>query len=68
MARIAPEWKPFIKGIVSRNKLRDWNRLWDDFIQEELRDKDLHPKKAFDDDTILARRMKGKQKKYLSKI
>lgn len=30
------EWKPFIKGIVSHEKLPDWNRLWEDFIQEEL--------------------------------
>jgi len=26
------EWKPFIKGIVARDKLLDWNRLWDNFI------------------------------------
>ena len=30
------EWNPFIKGIVVKEKLPDWNRLWDDFIQEEL--------------------------------
>jgi len=30
------EWKPFIKGIVAKEKLLDWNRLWDNFIQEEL--------------------------------
>ena len=50
MVRIAlkgltEDWKPFIKGIVAREKLLDWDRLWDDFTQEELRDKDLHPKK-----------------------
>ena len=41
MVRIAlkvftEEWKPFNKGIVAREKLPDWNTLWDDFIQEEL--------------------------------
>lgn len=30
------EWKPFIKGIVSREKCPDYNRLWDEFIKEEL--------------------------------
>jgi hypothetical protein len=30
------EWTPFIKGIVAREKLLDWSRLWDDFVQEEL--------------------------------
>ena len=30
------EWKNFIKRIVSRETLRDWYRMWDDFIQEEL--------------------------------
>ena len=32
----AEEWKPFIKGIAAKEKLPNWNRLWDDFIQEEL--------------------------------
>ena len=62
------EWKPFIKGIVAREKFLDWNRLWDDFIQGELRDKDLHPTKRVDEDVALAARMKGKQKKDLSKV
>jgi hypothetical protein len=29
-------WVPFIKGIVAREKLLDFDRLWDDFIQEEI--------------------------------
>jgi hypothetical protein len=36
------EWTPFIKGIVAREKLHDWSRLWDDFVQEELQDEDLN--------------------------
>jgi len=72
MGRIAlkgftEEWKPFIKGIVSREKLPDWNRLWDDFIQEDLRDKDLHPSKKVDEDVALLAKMKCKWKD-LSKI
>lgn len=63
------EWKPFIKGIVAREKFLDWNRLWDEFIQEELRDKDLPSKKrASEDDMALAARRKGKKKKDLSKV
>jgi len=45
--------KAFIKWIVAREKLPDLNRLWDDFIQEELRDEDLHLKKREDDDMEL---------------
>lgn len=63
------EWKPFIKGIIAREKFLDSNRLWYDFIKEELRVKDIHPKKkALDDDAELVARMKGKQKKDLSKV
>lgn len=41
MVRIAlkgftKEWKPLIKGIVAREKFLDLNRLWKDFIQEDL--------------------------------
>jgi len=74
MVRIAlkgftKEWKRFIKGIVAREKLPDWNSLCDDFIQEELRDGYFHSKKrASDDDMALAAQMKGKQKKDLSKF
>jgi len=65
MVRIAlkgftEEWKPFIKGIISREKLPNWNFPWDDLTQEELRDEDLHPKKTFNDDMELAARIKGK--------
>ena len=68
MKGFTKEWKPFIKGVVSRDKLLDWNRLWDDFIQEELRDYDLHPTKRADEDVVLAAQMKGKKKKDLSKF
>lgn len=47
----------------------DWNRFWDDLIQEELRDEDLYKKKTtFGDDMALAVRIKGKQKKDLHKL
>lgn len=69
MKWLIEEWNPFIKGIVAREKLPDWNRLWDDFIKEELPDEDLlKKKKTSDDNMTLVGRMKGKAKKNLSKM
>ena len=28
-------WDTFVKGVVAWEKLPDWQRLWDDFVQEE---------------------------------
>ena len=25
-------WDTFVKGVVAREKLPDWQRLWDDFL------------------------------------
>jgi hypothetical protein len=30
-------WGPFIQGIVAREHLPTWDRMWDDFTQEEIR-------------------------------
>ena len=30
-------WDTFVKAMVAREKLLDWHRLWDDFVQEETR-------------------------------
>jgi hypothetical protein len=30
-------WEPFVKGIYAREKLPDWQRLWNDCIKEETR-------------------------------
>ena len=30
-------WETFIRGIVARENMPSWERLWDDFVQEELR-------------------------------
>jgi hypothetical protein len=30
-------WGPFVRGIVSKEIMPTWERLWDDFIQEETR-------------------------------
>jgi hypothetical protein len=30
-------WGPFVLGIVAREIMPTWERLWDDFVQEETR-------------------------------
>jgi hypothetical protein len=35
-------WKPFVKGIYAQEKLPNWERLYDDFIQEEAQ-RSLNP-------------------------
>jgi hypothetical protein len=30
-------WENFVRGIVARETMPSWERLWDDFVQEELR-------------------------------
>jgi hypothetical protein len=35
--RFTKPWGPFIQGIVTREHLPTWERMWDDFAQEEIR-------------------------------
>jgi hypothetical protein len=30
------QWEMFVRGVVAREKLPDWERLWDDFTQKDL--------------------------------
>jgi hypothetical protein len=30
-------WDVFVHGVVAQEKLLDWQQLWDDFVQEEIR-------------------------------
>jgi hypothetical protein len=30
-------WGPFVSGIVAREVMPTWERMWDDFVQEEIR-------------------------------
>ena len=32
------KWHTFVQRVVARDKLLDWTRLWDDFVQEETRE------------------------------
>ena len=34
---LSKPWDTFVNGVVAREKLPDWQRLWDDFVQEETR-------------------------------
>jgi predicted helicase len=33
------DWEVFVKWVVVREHLLDWSRLWDDFTQEEIRER-----------------------------
>lgn len=60
------QWTSFVKGIVAREKLPDWERLWDDFIQEEIWEESLQGSQRRGNDQeniVLARKSKGKTKK-----
>ena len=35
--RFSKPWGSFVRGIVAREVMPTWERLWDDFVQEELR-------------------------------
>jgi hypothetical protein len=37
--RFTKEWEVFVKCVVGHENLPDWNRLWDDFTQEEIQDR-----------------------------
>jgi hypothetical protein len=32
---VSKSWEPFVKEVCSRENILDWQRLWDDCIQEE---------------------------------
>jgi hypothetical protein len=37
MNSFTKSWDPFVWGIVSREVMPTWERMWDDFVQEEIR-------------------------------
>jgi hypothetical protein len=37
MNRFTKPWSPFVRGIVAREVMPTWERMWDDFVQEEIR-------------------------------
>ena len=56
-------WDSFVRGIVARENLPDWERLWDDFVQEELRTSSgSSSQQRVGDDENVALAAKGKKK------
>jgi hypothetical protein len=57
----------FVRGVVAREKLSDWQQLWDDFVQEEIRSgqssRSSSSPQIVDEGLALASKGKGKQKK-----
>jgi hypothetical protein len=37
MNNFTKPWGPFVRRIVSREVMPTWERMWDDFVQEEIR-------------------------------
>ena len=57
---------PFVRGIVSREVMPTWERMWDDFVQEETRlvakASGQHQQQTVSGDEDLALWTKGKKK------
>jgi hypothetical protein len=62
----------FIRGIVAREVMPTWERLWDDFVQEDLRcsSGSLGQQRIYEGDEDLSLWSKGKKKvgKGLNKV
>jgi hypothetical protein len=60
------QWDVFVRGVVAREKLLDWERLWDDLTQEELRvgtSQSSQPKSEDEENLALAGKKKFQGKK-----
>ena len=44
------QWKDFVHAVVSKENIPTWTKLWDDFIQEELRLISIHISQQHGDD------------------
>jgi hypothetical protein len=62
-------WEPFVKGVCAREHLPDWQRLWDDCIQEEIREDSKSNKHGSSDENLalVNKTKKGKGKSYRKK-
>ena len=63
--RASKSWGAFVQAIVGRENLPDWERLWDDFVQEETRRSLVQGSTSHSgvDDENVALAAKGKKKK-----
>jgi hypothetical protein len=58
------QWDVFVKCVVGREQLPTWERLWNDFIQEEIREGSQHgeqKKKSDDEENLALATKKGKK-------
>jgi hypothetical protein len=63
---VAKPWVVFVEGIVARENVPSWDRLWDDFVQEETRRGYVHgvgSSGVQEDKENVALGAKGKKKK-----
>jgi transposase InsO family protein len=63
---VAKPWAVFVEGIVARENVPSWDRLWDDFVQEETRRGYVHgvgSSGVNEDEENVAFAAKGKGKK-----
>jgi len=65
-------WEPFVKGVCTREKLPNWERLWDDCIQEETQEESKANRKGDGEENLAlvsqAKKGKGKGSKGNNKI
>jgi hypothetical protein len=62
------KWAPFVKGVVAREKLPDWQRLWDDFSQEETQEEALQGSQAKGDEDEENVALHAKKGRDMSKV
>jgi hypothetical protein len=67
------DWEVFVKCVVGREHLPDWSRLWDDFTQEEIRERsqssDQKTDRADENVALVAKsKKKGSSGRDLSKV
>jgi hypothetical protein len=59
-------WGPFVRGIIAREVMPTWERMWDDFVQEEIRfvaeASGQQQQQTFSSDEDVALGTKGKKK------
>eukprot|EP00253_Pinus_taeda_P031070 PITA_31070 len=68
---LSKTWENFVDGIGDQENLLDWERLWDDCIQNEIRKNHLGATKQVEEDdnvALLARGKKGRAKKQASYV
>ena len=65
---LTAKWHTFVQGVVAREKLPDWTRLWDDFVQEESQEGTFHNSTQSNEENVaVITKGKGKRGKKREK-